>query len=260
MDGFSAKALGCAAAAYACYRAGQLAAAPAAAPDAAAAAAPRLRRTFKPTAQDALSARLGEIKVVPVVALDDAKDAAPLAQALAAGGIPCAEITFRTAAALDSIKNVAALNLPGFVLGAGTVLSVEQAVLAVDAGADFIVCPGLNEEVVQFCLDHNVPVFPGAVTPTEVDRAQRMGIKVCKFFPASCFGGLATIESIGAPYTAMKFMPTGGINTSNLKAYLASPKVVGCGGSWMVKPAMVRAGQFEEITALAAAAIAITEA
>ena len=153
--------------------------------------------------------------VVPVVVLEDAKDAAPLAKALVEGGLPCAEVTFRTAAAEECIR-VMAKEYPDMFVGAGTVLTIEQVDRAVAAGAKFIVSPGFDPEIVDYCLEKNIPVFPGVITPSEVAQAVKRGLKVVKFFPAEQFGGVATINTMAAPYVELKFMPTGGVNAKNL--------------------------------------------
>lgn len=187
--------------------------------------------------------------VVPVVVLDDAKDALPLADALLEGGLPLAEVTFRTDAAEESIRQMTSQH-PEMLIGAGTVLSAEQANRAVSAGAKFIVSPGTNPEVVEFCLDNNIPVTPGVCTPSEVEAGLGFGLDVLKFFPAEQAGGVAFIKAISAPYRNVKFMPTGGISPSNLKDYLACPAVLACGGSWMVKGQLIKDGNFAEITRL----------
>ncbi len=187
--------------------------------------------------------------VVPVVVLDDAKDALPLADALLEGGLPLAEVTFRTDAAEESIRQMTKQH-PEMLIGAGTVLSAEQANRAVSAGAKFIVSPGTNPEVVEFCLDNNIPVTPGVCTPSEVEAGLGFGLDVLKFFPAEQAGGVAFIKAISAPYRNVKFMPTGGISPSNLKDYLSCPAVLACGGSWMVKGQLIKDGNFAEITRL----------
>ena len=177
--------------------------------------------------------------VVPVVVLDDAEDAAPLAEALVKGGIPCAEVTFRTEAAEESIR-IMSEKYPEMLVGAGTVLTTEQVDRAVAAGAKFIVSPGFDPEIVDYCMEKNIPVFPGCVSPSEVAQAVKRGLKVVKFFPAEQAGGLAMLKAMAAPYTMLKFMPTGGINTKNLKEYLGFSKILCCGGSWMVKGDMIK--------------------
>ena len=173
--------------------------------------------------------------VVPVVVLEDAKDAAPLAKALVEGGLPCAD--------------------PDMFVGAGTVLTIEQVDRAVAAGAKFIVSPGFDPEIVDYCLEKNIPVFPGVITPSEVAQAVKRGLKVVKFFPAEQFGGVATIKAMAAPYVGLKFMPTGGVNAKNLESYLSCDKIIACGGSWMVKGDLVKAGKFDEIKALTEEAV-----
>lgn len=190
-----------------------------------------------------------KIGIVPVVVLDDAKDAAPLAKALMEGGLPCAEVTFRTAAAADVIKNMTEA-YPEILVGAGTVLTTEQVDRAVTAGAKFIVSPGLNPEVVKYCLVKGIPVTPGTQTPSEMEQALALGLDFVKFFPAEPAGGLPFIKAMAAAYVNLKFMPTGGISAKNVREYLAYDKILACGGSWMVKGSLVEAGKFDEITKL----------
>lgn len=197
---------------------------------------------------------IGLVGIVPVIAIDDATDAIPLAQALTAGGLPCAEVTFRTAAAQDAIARIASANA-NMLLGAGTVLTVDQVKAAVGSGAKFIVSPGLNRKVVEYCLTQDIPVTPGVATPTEVEAALEMGLDVVKFFPAEANGGLAYLKAIAAPYKTMKYIPTGGIDESNLLAYLRFASVVACGGSWMVKPELITKRRFDDIKRLAEQAI-----
>ena len=199
-----------------------------------------------------------ELKVVPVVVLDDAKDAEPLAKALVEGGLPCAEVTFRTEAAAESIRIMTEV-YPDMLVGAGTVLTTEQVDKAVESGAKFIVSPGFDPEIVDYCIGKNIPVFPGCISPSEVAQAVKRGLKVVKFFPAEQSGGLAMIKAMAAPYHMLKFMPTGGINTKNLKEYLACDKILCCGGSWMVKGDMIKAGEFEKIKKLTQEAKELTE-
>ena len=172
--------------------------------------------------------------VVPVVVLDDPKDALPLAEALMEGGLPCAEVTFRTEAAEESIRQMSR-EYPDMLVGAGTVLTTEQVDRAAAAGARFFVSPGFDPEIVDYCLEKQIPVFPGCMTPSEVAQGVKRGLKVLKFFPAEQAGGLAMIKAMAAPYTTVKFMPTGGISAKNLKEYLSCDKILCCGGSWMVK-------------------------
>ncbi len=192
--------------------------------------------------------------IIPVVVLEKTKDAAPLAKALTEGGLPCAEVTFRTDTAEESIK-IMASEYPDMFVGAGTVLTIEQVDRAVAAGAKFIVSPGFDSEIVDYCLSKEIPVFPGCVTPSEVAQAVKRGLKVVKFFPAEQFGGVATIKAIAAPYVGLKFMPTGGINAKNLESYLSCDKIVACGGSWMVKGDLIKVGKFDEIKAMTEEAV-----
>lgn len=195
-----------------------------------------------------------EYAVVPVVVLEDAKDALPLAEALTEGGLPCAEVTFRTEAAEESIR-VMSEKYPEMLVGAGTVLTIEQVDRAVAAGAKFIVSPGFDPEIVDYCLEKKIPVFPGCVTPSEVAQAAKRGMKVIKFFPAEQAGGIARIKAMAAPYTMMEFMPTGGIGVNNLKDYLSFDKILCCGGSWMVKGDLIKNGEFDKIRELTREAV-----
>ncbi len=197
--------------------------------------------------------------VVPVVVLDRVEDAEPLAKVLVEGGLPSAEVTFRTAAAADAIHTMAE-KCPDILVGAGTVLNVEQAQRAVDAGASFIVSPGYDLGVVDFCLEHKIPVIPAGVTPTEVTALVNRGLEVTKFFPAAQYGGLATIKALASVFVGHRFMPTGGVNATNLAEYLASPAIIACGGTWMVKPQMIREGRFDEMLALTKEARSIIDA
>ncbi|MDD3368941.1 MAG: bifunctional 4-hydroxy-2-oxoglutarate aldolase/2-dehydro-3-deoxy-phosphogluconate aldolase [Lachnospiraceae bacterium] len=197
---------------------------------------------------------ISKIGIVPVIALNDVKDAKPLAEALCKGGLPCAEVTFRTDAAEESIR-IMAKEFPEMLVGAGTVLTTEQVDRAVNAGAKFIVSPGLNPTVVKYCVSKNIPIVPGTSNPSDVEVAIENGLEVVKFFPAEAAGGIKMIKAMCGPYTKMKFMPTGGINADNLKDYLDFKKIVACGGSWMVKPELVAAGEFDKIEALTREAV-----
>ncbi len=192
--------------------------------------------------------------IVPVVVINDASKAVPLAKAFIDGGLDCVEVTFRTAAAADAIKAMCE-TFPDLTVGAGTVLSPEQAQKAIDAGSKFIVSPGLNPEVVKYCQSKNVPVLPGISSPTELELAMSLGLEVVKFFPAENIGGLPMIKSMSAPYGKMRFMPTGGISPKNVKDYISFEKIVACGGSWMCAGALIDADKFDEITKLCKEAI-----
>ncbi len=200
--------------------------------------------------------KLGILGVVPVVKIERAEDAVELGRALLAGGLPCAEITFRTEAAEEAIRQIS-LSLPEIIVGAGTVLSVDQADRAVSAGARFIVSPGFNPKVVDWCLQKEIPVTPGVATPTEIDMALDKGLNILKFFPAEALGGVRMLKAIAAPYRGVKFIPTGGINQDNLADYLAQPSVHCCGGSWLVKANLISAGRFDEITRLTRDAMSV---
>jgi 2-dehydro-3-deoxyphosphogluconate aldolase/(4S)-4-hydroxy-2-oxoglutarate aldolase len=199
---------------------------------------------------------LGDLGLVPVVKIERVEDAVDLARALLAGGLPCAEITFRTEAAEEAIHRISS-SLPDMLVGAGTVLSVDQAERAVAAGAQFIVFPGFNQKVVDWCLKNQIPVTPGVLTPTEIEMARDRGLEILKFFPAEAMGGIATLKAVGAPYGDVKFVPTGGINRDNLADYLALPNVHCCGGSWLVKANLISAGKFDEITQLTQDAMSV---
>ena len=190
--------------------------------------------------------RLRDARIVPVITIDDPANAVPLARALAAGGLRCVEITFRTAAAAESIERISGEVSEMFV-GAGTVLTPSQAAAARSAGARFIVAPGFGPRVVEHCQTHGIPVFPGIATPTEIEAALEIGLRTLKFFPAEPMGGLAYLRAIAAPYVEVRFLPTGGINAANVASYLAFSRVVACGGSWMAPAEWIAAGQFDRI-------------
>ena len=202
--------------------------------------------------------KIQKIGIVPVVVLNDAKDAEPLAKALCNGGLTCAEVTFRTDAAEESIR-IMSEKYPEMLIGAGTVLTTEQVDRAVAAGAKFIVSPGLNPKIVKYCVEKNIPITPGICTPSEAEQAIENGLEVVKFFPAEPAGGLKMIKAMAAPYTGLKFMPTGGINATNVKEYLAYDKILACGGSWMVKGSLVEAGEFDKIEAMTKEAVEIVK-
>ena len=192
--------------------------------------------------------------IVPVVKLEDAKDAVALAKALIDGGLPCAEITYRTAAAEESILNIVKA-YPDMLVGAGTVLTLDQLEKAISAGAKFIVSPGFNPEIVKACIEKGVPVYPGCSSPTDIEAALALGLKTVKFFPAENIGGIAAIKAMSGPYGDLTFIPTGGINANNINEYLNFPKVIACGGSWMVDPKLIESGDFAAITKLTREAV-----
>ncbi|MBC8336185.1 MAG: bifunctional 4-hydroxy-2-oxoglutarate aldolase/2-dehydro-3-deoxy-phosphogluconate aldolase [Anaerolineales bacterium] len=202
--------------------------------------------------------QIGKLGVVPVVAIEDAADAPRLGQALMAGGLPCAEITFRTAAAESAIRAMAT-EYPDMLVGAGTVLTVNQAERALSAGAKFIVTPGFDAAVVDWCLSHELPITPGVMTPTEINLALNKGLKLLKFFPAEAAGGIKTLKAIGGPYVGVSFIPTGGIGVHNLADYLRLPMVHACGGSWLVKKQLIAEGEFKQIEKLTAAAVKLVQ-
>lgn len=197
---------------------------------------------------------LSLIGIVPVIKIDDAKDAAPLAGALIDGGLPCAEVTFRTSAARDAIAAITN-EYPDMLVGAGTVLTTAQVDDAINAGAKFIVSPGFNPEIVKYCQKKGCPIVPGINNPSGIEQALSLGLDVVKFFPAEQSGGIKMIKAMSAPYGAVKFMPTGGVNPGNICEYLANPKILCCGGSWMVNPDMIAAGDFDGIRALVREAV-----
>lgn len=202
--------------------------------------------------------RVRQTGIIPVVALPKLEHALPLAENLIAGGLPCAEITFRTAAAAEAIEQISK-RFPELLLGAGTVLTTEQAQRAMDCGAQFIVSPGTNPTTVDFCLSKNLTIFPGVCTPSEVEMNLEKGVDVLKFFPAEPAGGVNFLKAICAPYKQVQFIPTGGIDVKNIGQYLALPQVVACGGSWMVKPELFEAGDFATVKRLAAEAVALVQ-
>ncbi len=206
--------------------------------------------------QTALLPQLEAYKLVPVIKLDSPDDALPLAEALITGGLPVAEITFRTDAARESICKIRSA-YPDMLTGAGTVLSLEQAKAAADAGASFIVSPGMNRDVVEFSIENHIPVFPGACTPTEIMAAMEYGLEVVKFFPAKQYGGLDTIKALSAPFPSVRFMPTGGISEANIKDFLAFPKIIACGGSFMASGSLISQKKFDDIRKLTANAAAL---
>jgi 2-dehydro-3-deoxyphosphogluconate aldolase/(4S)-4-hydroxy-2-oxoglutarate aldolase len=205
---------------------------------------------MKDVLQEAMARR-----VVPVVTVDDARDAVPLADTLVAGGLPVAEITLRTPSALQAIERIAGRG--DLLVGAGTVLTMGQVRRAMDAGAQFIVSPGFNPGMVQFCRDLKIPVLPGVCTPTDIQSALDYGLNHLKYFPAEAFGGVSTLNAISSPYPEVRFMPTGGINAANLATYLRLPQVTACGGSWMVERTLIREQQFGQIRETIIAAVQI---
>lgn len=200
---------------------------------------------------------IANVKLVPVIKLNDPKDAIPLVDALVAGGLSVAEITFRTAAAPEAIALVRK-ERPDVLVGAGTVLTIEQAQKAIDSGASFVVSPGFNPSVVDYCIEKGMPVFPGVTSPTEVEMGLARGLKVLKFFPAEASGGVAMLKALSAVYE-VRFMPTGGVSDKNVLSYLALKNVIACGGSWMVKPELIEAGRFDEITEITRKAVELVK-
>jgi 2-dehydro-3-deoxyphosphogluconate aldolase / (4S)-4-hydroxy-2-oxoglutarate aldolase len=198
---------------------------------------------------------IGNSRILPIVAIKNAKDAIPLADALKAGGLPLVEVTFRTEAAEDAIRAIASRG--DILVGAGTIVTVNQAEKALKAGAKFMVSPGLDAEIIRFCLDKGVAVTPGICTPSEVMAAMRLGLATLKFFPAEAYGGLKTLKAISAPLASIKFIPTGGVNPKNLPEYLAFSKVFACGGTWLATSEMIEHGRFDDITNLCKEAVRI---
>lgn len=208
---------------------------------------------------DSISKRISEIGVVPVIKLSHPeRDAAPLAKALTAGGVPVAEVTFRAAGADIAIRAMKE-TCPDMIVGAGTVLTTAQIDKALEAGAQFIVTPGFDPELVSYCQKKNIPVFPGCTTPTDYHAALKFGLEVLKFFPAEQSGGLAKIKAMNAPFPMIKVMPTGGISLKNLKEYLASPVIAACGGSYMVTASLIEGQKWDEIISLCKQSVAIVK-
>lgn len=212
------------------------------------------KEDFKMEAMDKLLKLVEEKRLVPVVKLDRVEDAKPLGEALIKGGLPVAEVTFRTDAAEESIR-IMKKEFPDMLVGAGTVINVEQAKRALDAGAAFLVSPGTSRKVIEFALDQNLPVFPGTCTPSEIMTCLEYGLPVVKFFPAKQYGGLDTIKALAAPFPSVRFMPTGGVNASNINEFLAFDKIIACGGSWMVKDSLIKEGNYDEVVRLTKEAV-----
>ena len=197
-------------------------------------------------------------KLVPVVKLECVQDALPLGEALCEAGLPIAEVTFRTEAAQEAIARLAR-EFPEMTVGAGTIVSAEQARRALEAGAQFLVSPGVNREVIEYALSQDCPVYPGTCTPSEITTVLEYGLPVVKFFPANQYGGLKTIQALGSVFGNLKFMPTGGINAENLREYLADSRVIACGGSWMVKDSLIRQGDFQRVGQLTKEAVKLIQ-
>ena len=207
---------------------------------------------------DKIIEKISAMGVIPVVAIENASDAGGLGDALIEGGLPCAEITFRTAAAASAIRTLCNSH-PGILVGAGTVLTKSDAETAVDAGASFVVTPGFDGDLVDWCLDQSIPVIPGVMTPTDINAAINRKLNVLKFFPAEAAGGVKTLKAISGPYGSIKFVPTGGITLGNLEAYLSLPNVVACGGSWLVQKDQISSGEFDTIESLVREAVQLVE-
>lgn len=205
-----------------------------------------------------ITERFKALGVIPVVAIERAEDGMALADALVEGGLPCAEITFRTEAAADAIRIMSTRS--DILVGAGTVLTIDQVKTALDAGARFIVSPGFNPKVTGYCVEKNIPITPGICTPSDIEAALDLGLHVLKFFPAEAFGGVTTLKAMSGPYTGVVFIPTGGINPQNLPEYLKFPKVLACGGTWIAKSSLISEGRFNDILRNAREAVEITSA
>ena len=203
---------------------------------------------------NAIVEKIYEIGIVPVIAIDDAEKAVPLAKALVAGGLPAAEVTFRTAAAEEAIRRITA-EVPELLVGAGTVLTKDQVDRALDAGSKFIVSPGFNPEITKYALEKGAVMMPGTATPGEMEQAMSLGLDVVKFFPAEQNGGVAKLKAVAGPYTNLRWMPTGGVNAKNLMDYLSFDKIVACGGTWMVKKDLINDEKWDEITRLTKEAV-----
>jgi len=200
--------------------------------------------------------KLSSMKIIPVIVINDASKSVALANALNEGGLPCAEVTFRTAAAADAIREMTKA-CPEMLVGAGTILTPEQAIAAIDAGAKFTVAPGLNPLTVSYCVAKGVPMLPGVCTPSEVEQGLSLGLDVLKFFPAEAAGGVNMLKALSGPYKDLKFLPTGGINQKNLREYLALKNVIACGGSWFVSEKLIEENNFSEITKLTREAVSL---
>ena len=207
---------------------------------------------------DKIIEKISAMGVVPVVAIENASDVGGLGDALIGGGLPCAEITFRTAAAASAIRTLCNSH-PEILVGAGTVLTKSDAETAVDAGASFVVTPGFDGDLVDWCLDQSIPVIPGVMTPTDINAAINRKLNVLKFFPAEAAGGVKTLKAISGPYGSIKFVPTGGITLGNLEEYLSLPNVVACGGSWLVKKDQISSGEFDAIESLVREAVQLVD-
>ena len=203
---------------------------------------------------DEILKKIGELRLVPVVKIEDSRNALPLGQALRDGNLPIAEITYRTDAAEEAIRILTA-ELPEILVGAGTVLTMDQVKSAVGAGARFVVAPGFNPKVVDYCLEHNITIIPGVNNPSQIERALESRIEVVKFFPAEASGGIPFLKAVAAPYSGIQFLPTGGINLQNMMSYLSFSRVIACGGSWMVKSDLISAGKFQDIKRLSREAV-----
>lgn len=201
---------------------------------------------------------IGNFRILPIVAIKNAKDATSLADALISGGLPLVEVTFRTEAAEEAIRRIAARG--DMLVGAGTVVTVNQAEKAIAAGAEFMVSPGFDAEIVRFCFEKGIPITPGICTPSEAMAAMKLGLTTLKFFPAEAYGGLKTLKAISAPLSSINFIPTGGVNTKNLAEYIAFPKVLACGGTWLATSEMIEQGRFDDITDLCKEAALIAAA
>jgi 2-dehydro-3-deoxyphosphogluconate aldolase/(4S)-4-hydroxy-2-oxoglutarate aldolase len=204
-------------------------------------------------------AALGRIGIVPVIRLEDPGQAAALGKALVEGGLPVAEVTFRTSSAAESIR-ILRREYPSLLVGAGTIVTMTQAEAAIEAGAMFAVTPGFNPRIVQFFIGMGIPIVPGVNSPSQVEMGLELGLDVLKFFPAEASGGIKMLKALFGPYPEVKFMPTGGVDADNLSSYLSQPNVIACGGSWMVKEDLIRTGRFDEVAAACAESVSLVAA
>jgi 2-dehydro-3-deoxyphosphogluconate aldolase/(4S)-4-hydroxy-2-oxoglutarate aldolase len=204
---------------------------------------------------DEVLKKIGEFRLVPVVKIEDSRNAVPLGRALKDGNLPIAEITYRTDAAEEAIRILTA-ELPEILVGAGTVLTIDQVKSAVGAGARFMVAPGFNPKVVNYCTKHNIIIIPGVNNPSQIERALESRVEVVKFFPAEASGGMPFLKAVAAPYSGIQFLPTGGISLQNMMSYLSFSRVIACGGSWMVQSDLISAGKFQDIERLCRQAVA----
>jgi len=212
---------------------------------------------FFPSMSNSVDSVIQTHRLVPVIEIQDAQQAVPLGNALLQGGLPVAEVTFRSKAAPEAIRRMSEMS--GLCVGAGTIINVEQAKLAISSGASYLVSPGCFPKVIAFAKEKGIPIFPGVATPTDIGTALEAGVEVLKFFPAEAYGGLGTLKALSGPFPQVRFIPTGGISEKNLANYLAHPKVLACGGSWMVEKGLLAEGKWDEVRSRVAAAVALVK-